>query len=233
MPFVVVRIERLRRRLARDLARRVAEVEALDVLEPPLARELRRALGLGERPRLVDLGAAEDAPVARGERLRHRRGRAEDVDDDPDRRGRLLSRSEGDVDAHPARLVRMSTAETRYCYRHPDRRDRPLVLRVRPADLHRLHDRRPGRAPLPRSRHRQRQARRGSRDRRVARRSRRTTHLRGTEALVTKTLIALNVADLPDHRRAGQRAQRAAAAALFDKMVLCGPYVAHGRAAGG
>ena len=61
--------QRLGRRLALELARRVAEVEALDVLEPPLARELRRAFRLGERPRLVDLGAAEDPPVAGGERL--------------------------------------------------------------------------------------------------------------------------------------------------------------------
>ena len=82
MPFVVERMSVSRRRLARDLARRVAEVEALDRLEPPLAGELRGPLGLRERARLVDLGAAEDAPVARRERLRHRRGGAQDVDDD-------------------------------------------------------------------------------------------------------------------------------------------------------
>src|SRR5207248_10497257 len=38
--------ERLGTRLALELPRRVAEVEALDVLEPPLAREPRRTLGL-------------------------------------------------------------------------------------------------------------------------------------------------------------------------------------------
>ena len=70
------------RRLSLELARRVAEVEALDVLEAPLAGELRRAFGLGERARVVDLRAAEDALVAGRERLAHRRGRAEDVDDD-------------------------------------------------------------------------------------------------------------------------------------------------------
>ena len=90
-------------RRAFELARRVAEVEALDVLEPPLARQLRRSLCLRERARVVDLRAAEDALVAGRERLAHRRGRAEDVDDDPDRRGRLLAGCEGDMYAH-ARL---------------------------------------------------------------------------------------------------------------------------------
>ena len=115
--------QRLGLGLARHLARRVAEVEAGDRLEPPLAGELRRALRLRELARLVDLGAAEDTRVAGRERLRHRRGRAQDVDDDPDRCRRPLVGSEGDVDEHAARLVAMSTAETRLptCYRHPDR----------------------------------------------------------------------------------------------------------------
>ena len=34
----------------------------------------------------------------------------------------------------------MSTAETCYCYRHPGPRDGALLLGMRPADLHRLHD---------------------------------------------------------------------------------------------
>src|SRR5205823_8126896 len=40
--------QRLRRRLAVELARRVAEVESLDVLESPFSGELRRALRCGE-----------------------------------------------------------------------------------------------------------------------------------------------------------------------------------------
>src|SRR5947199_199946 len=55
--------------------------------------------------RLVDLGAAEDAPVARGERLGDRRGRPEDVDDDADRRRNLLGRCERDVYAHASTLA--------------------------------------------------------------------------------------------------------------------------------
>ena len=100
MPFVVVRTSVSAAASPSSSLRRVAEVEALDVLEPPLAGELRRPSRLRERARLVDLGAAENAPVARRERLADRRGRAEDVDDDPDRRGRQLTRREGDMDAH-------------------------------------------------------------------------------------------------------------------------------------
>ena len=123
MPFVVERMSVSASGSRRHLARRVAEVEARDRLEPSLAGELRRALALCKLARLVDLGAAEDARVARRERLRHRRRGAQDVDDDPDRRRRPLARSEGDVDEHAARLVAMSTAETGMptCYRHPDR----------------------------------------------------------------------------------------------------------------
>jgi hypothetical protein len=108
------------------LARRVAEVEAGNRLEPALAGELRRALDLRERARFLDLRTAENAPVARCNRLRHRRGRAKDVDDDADRSRRLLSRREGDVHEHAARLVRMSTAQTGLptCYRHPGRETR-------------------------------------------------------------------------------------------------------------
>src|SRR5258707_14865494 len=55
--------------------------------------------------------------------LRSSPARAQDVDDDADRRRRPLVGSEGDVDEHAARLVVMSTAERRLptCYRHPDR----------------------------------------------------------------------------------------------------------------
>ena len=86
--------------LAGDLAGRVAEVEPGYRLEAPLAGEHGRALRLREQARLVDLGTAEDATVSGGERLRHRRGRTQHVDDDPDRRGRLLTGREGDVDEH-------------------------------------------------------------------------------------------------------------------------------------
>src|SRR5262249_14221547 len=55
----------LRCRSAVELARRVAEVEPLDVLESSLPREFRRPFGLRQRPRLVDLRAAENAPVTR------------------------------------------------------------------------------------------------------------------------------------------------------------------------
>jgi hypothetical protein len=74
----------------------------LDVLEPPLACELRRLLRLREGARLVDFGTAEDALVPGSERLADRGGRAEDVDDDADRGGRLLARSEGHMDTHGA-----------------------------------------------------------------------------------------------------------------------------------
>ena len=46
---------------------------------------------LAERPRLLDLGAAEHPLVARRERLCDRRRRADDVDDDADA-GRRVSR---------------------------------------------------------------------------------------------------------------------------------------------
>src|SRR5581483_8132535 len=86
--------QRLGLRVALQLARRVAEVEALDVLEPPLAGQLGRPFALREFPRLVHLRAAEDAPVAGRECLADRRRRAEDVDDDPDRSRSALARRE-------------------------------------------------------------------------------------------------------------------------------------------
>jgi len=70
------------------------------VFEASLARQLRRAFALGERARLVDLRAAEDAPIAGRERLGDRGSRAEDVHHDPDRRRRQLTRGEGNVDTH-------------------------------------------------------------------------------------------------------------------------------------
>ena len=120
------------------------------MLEPPLAGQLRRALGLRELARLVHLRAAEDTPVARGECLADGRGRAEDVDDDPDRSGRLLTRGEGDVHAHCGGYASPDDDD-----RDPvllpasGPRDRSLLLRVRTADLRRLRELRTGRHPLP------------------------------------------------------------------------------------
>ena len=50
-----------------------------------------------------------------------------------------------------------------------------------------------------------------------------------TDALVTRTLIGINVADLSDHRRAGRGHQRARAAGCSSKSgPLTAPYVAQG-----
>src|SRR4029077_9105622 len=116
----------------------------------------------------------------------------EDVDDDADRRRCLLSRSEGDVDSHPARLVAMSTAQLQSCSRHPDRETgvscsecgRPICadcMTVAPVGI-RCPDHAGGSA---------KRARAGS-----ARPSLRAPTLptRTTAALVTKILIGLNVA---------------------------------------
>ena len=55
---------------------------------------------VAERDRLLDLGAAENALVARLERLHDRRARPEDVDDDPGRDPGRVGRCKGDVHAH-------------------------------------------------------------------------------------------------------------------------------------
>ena len=67
--------------------------------------------GLGERARVVDLRAAEDALVAGRERLVIVEVARRTSTTIADRRRRLLAGREGDVDAHAVRLVRMSTAE--------------------------------------------------------------------------------------------------------------------------
>src|SRR5207248_362536 len=85
-----------------ELARRVPEVEARDPDGAALTAEDGRTLRARERARLLDLGAAKDTAVAGGERLRDRRRRAKDVDDDPDLCPDRLKRREGDVDAHAA-----------------------------------------------------------------------------------------------------------------------------------
>ena len=59
---------------------------------------------VAQSARVLDLGAAEHAPVARGQRLGDRRRRAQDVDDDPERGGGLFLRREGDMDSHATRV---------------------------------------------------------------------------------------------------------------------------------
>ena len=67
--------------IGRELARRVAVVEAVDPDVVPLTGE--RDARARERPRIVDLADARDALVAARERLADRLGRPQDVDDDP------------------------------------------------------------------------------------------------------------------------------------------------------
>src|SRR5205823_781579 len=93
-----------------ELPRRGADVEAVDHDRLALAADDRVRERRAQRPRLLDLGAAERAPVAGGERLRDRRARAEDVDDDADAGRRLLGRGEGDVDTHAGTLTRWPPA---------------------------------------------------------------------------------------------------------------------------
>ncbi len=87
-------------RLARELARRVAVVEALDADVMALARE--RDARPGERACIVDLADAGDALVAAGEGLADDRGGPQDVDDDAHGRRDLLGRSKPDGDLHDA-----------------------------------------------------------------------------------------------------------------------------------
>ena len=130
------------------------------------------------------------------------------------------------MDAHPARLVGMSTVETKYCYRHPDRPTglscsecgRPICtdcMTAGPVGL-----RCPDHATSGGKRTVQPLG-----GRHVVRAP--STHLRGTEALVTKTLIAVNVAIylITVVQGAGLNAP---GGPLWDKMILGGPFVAPG-----
>ena len=139
--------QRLRLRLE-ELPRRGAGVEAVDPDGVALAAD--DAVGeLGaQRPRLLDLGHAEHPPIAGRERLRDRRGGADDVDDDPGRGRSGLVRSERDMNLHLARLDRDGRAPK--VLPAPRPRDGRLVLRVRARHLPGLHDVRAGRDPLPR-----------------------------------------------------------------------------------
>ncbi|HYA08797.1 MAG TPA: rhomboid family intramembrane serine protease [Gaiellaceae bacterium] len=119
----------------------------------------------------------------------------------------------------------MSTVETKYCYRHPDRPTglscsecgRPICedcMTVAPVGL---------RCPEHAGGVKRGPAKRGGGRQLIAP----TTHLRGTEALVTKTLIAVNVAIylITCVQGAGLNAP---GGPLWNKMILWGPYVARG-----
>lgn len=128
------------------------------------------------------------------------------------------------MDAHPARLVAMATAETRYCYRHPDRPTglscsecgRPICtecMTAAPVGL-----RCPDHAGGSKSgRHT---------SARVSFRAPALPHRR-TTALVTKILIGLNVAVYLITCVQGN-GLNAPGGSLFDKWALFGPYVARG-----
>ena len=84
--------QRLGRRLASTSRGELPKSKPSMRLEPPLARELRRRLRVSASARASSISAQQRTrSVARRERLADRRGRAEDVDDDPDRRRSLLS----------------------------------------------------------------------------------------------------------------------------------------------
>ena len=94
-----------------ELARRGADVEALDLERVPLAAEQALAELVAHRPRLLDPGRGEDARVPGRERLRDRRGRPHEVDDDRHGRGRSLLRGKCDVDPH--RVGNLASAPVR------------------------------------------------------------------------------------------------------------------------
>src|SRR5262245_16690692 len=88
-------------RLAQELPRRGADVEAFDPDRVPLAAEqaLPQLVATGER--FFDLAAAVDPFVAGSERLRDRRGGPQNIHHDPERGVRRLAGRKGDVGAHP------------------------------------------------------------------------------------------------------------------------------------
>ena len=122
----------------------------------------------------------------------------------------------------------MATPETQYCYRHPDRPTglscsecgRPICTEcMTPAAVGlRCPEHAGGRRP----------AAKALGGRVVVRAPQ--TRLGGTQALVTKTLIAAERRHLPDRRGAGRRAHEPGAsmcgAALLRATVLYGPFVA-------
>ena len=113
MPFVVVKTSVFAFGPCGELARRGSDVEAVDHDGVALAADDRVVAELvAQPPRLVDLRAAEDALVARCERLCDRRRRAHDVDDDADAGCGFLLRREGDVNAHVDTLARWTSPVT-------------------------------------------------------------------------------------------------------------------------
>ena len=99
VPFVVERISVAARRFE-ELARRGADVEAFDPDRVPLAADDARRDLRAQRLCLLDLGHAEDALVAGGERLGDRRGGPQDVDHDPGRGRRRFVGCERNVNPH-------------------------------------------------------------------------------------------------------------------------------------
>ncbi len=129
------------------LARRVSEIEARDANRVALAAENALAERVAERARLLDLGRAVHALVPCRERLADRRGRPDDVDDDPGRGRSGLVRSERDVDTHAGTLTRRGRGAPLLQTSRPG--DIRVVHGVRPWDLPRLHDVWACRDPLP------------------------------------------------------------------------------------
>jgi len=132
------------------------------------------------------------------------------------------------VNAHPARLIGMSTAETKYCYRHPDRPTglscsecgRPICtdcMTAGPVGL---------RCPDHATAGAARRGRGPGRGARVSFRAPALPHRR-TTALVTKILIGLNVAVYLITCVQGNGLNNPGGS-LFDKWALFGPYVARG-----
>ena len=150
--------QRLRARLE-ELARRGARVEPVDPLRVALAAGDRGVAELlPQRPRVVDLRAAEDTLVARRERLGDRRRRTHQVDDDAELCRGCFRRREGDVEAHGrkatgaeggARLTADVDADA--LLPPPGPGDLRLLLGLRPPDLHRVHDAGARRPALPRA----------------------------------------------------------------------------------
>jgi hypothetical protein len=83
-----------------ELARRRADVEALDANGVPLAADERIRNLRTQTLRFLDLGATENAAIAGRKRLRDRRCRPQNVDDDRNRSGRLFLRCESHIDMH-------------------------------------------------------------------------------------------------------------------------------------
>ena len=121
------------------------------------------AVALASDERVGDLGTRapvrsstsaqhRTTPVAGRERLRDRRGRPQDVDDDPERCRRRLARGvKATANAHPATTLLRTwlRPSSRPCYRHPDRLTGLSCSECGRPDLHGVHDDGSRRDPLP------------------------------------------------------------------------------------